>query len=67
MAHNVTAYAGKGSMNRLKEPSTWAGFAALFQLAKLIVPPQYHIVVDGATAMAGALAGVIAEKGSVAK
>ncbi|PJJ17824.1 hypothetical protein CLU90_1004 [Janthinobacterium sp. 67] len=54
-------------MNRLKEPSTWAGFAALFQLAKLIVPTQYHIVVDGATAMAGALAGVIAEKGPVAK
>lgn len=52
-------------MNRLKEPSTWAGLAALFQLAKMIVPPQYHIVVDGATAMAGALAGMIREKGVV--
>lgn len=54
-------------VTRFKEPSTWAGFAALFQLAKLIVPPQYHIVVDGATAVAGALAGVIAEKGPVVK
>ena len=54
-------------MNRLKEASTWAGFAALFQLAKAFVPPQYHTVVDCATAAAGALAGVIAEKGPVAK
>jgi hypothetical protein len=52
-------------MNRLKEASTWAGFAALFQLAKAVVPPQYHIVVDCATAVAGALAGVIREKGLV--
>jgi hypothetical protein len=54
-------------MKRLKEPSTWAGLAALFQLAKAVVPPQYHIVVDCATAMAGALAGVIAEKSAVTK
>lgn len=52
-------------MNRMKEASTWAGFAALFQLAKAFVPPEYHIVVDCATAAAGALAAVIREKGLV--
>lgn len=51
-------------MKRFCEPSTWAGLAALFQLAKTFVPPQYQIFVDGATAVAGALAGVIAEKGA---
>lgn len=51
-------------MKRLYEPSTWAGFAALFQLARAFVPPSYQICIDGATAVAGALAGVIAEKGA---
>jgi len=54
-------------MKRLKEPSTWAGLAALCQAAKLVVPPHYHYLVDGATALAGVLAGVIAEKGAVTK
>ena len=54
----------KNTMNRFTEPSTWAGIAALLQLARAFVPPQYQIVVDGATAMAGALAGVIAERGA---
>lgn len=49
-------------MNRLKEASTWAGFAAVFQMLKVFVPPQYHLVLDGATAVSGALAGVIPEK-----
>lgn len=49
-------------MNRLKEASTWAGFGVLFQMAKMFVPPQYHLVLDGASAVAGALAGVIPEK-----
>jgi hypothetical protein len=51
-------------MNRFKEPSTWAGLAALFQLVRAFVPPQYQVVVDGATAVAGTLAGFIAERGS---
>ena len=54
-------------MNRLKEPSTWAGLAGLVQGAKLFVPPQYHFVVDGASILAGGLAALIAEKGPVAK
>ncbi len=49
-------------MKRFTEPSTWAGLAALFQLARAFVPPQYQICIDGATAVAGALAGIIAEK-----
>jgi hypothetical protein len=57
----------KETMKRLKEPSTWAGLAALCQAAKLVVPPHYHYLVDGATALAGVLAGVIAEKGAVTK
>lgn len=51
-------------MSRLKEPSTWAGIAAIFQMMKAFLPPQYQIVMDGGTAVAGALAGVIAEKGT---
>ncbi|MFZ4878433.1 hypothetical protein ACL9RI_25385 [Janthinobacterium sp. Mn2066] len=50
-------------MNRLKEASTWAGLGVLFQVAKAFLPPQYHICVDGASAVAGALAGVIRDKG----
>jgi hypothetical protein len=41
---------------RLCEPSTWAGLATILQAAKVIVPPQYHLVLDGATAVAGAIA-----------
>lgn len=53
-------------MKRLKEASTWAGIAAILQAAKLLVPPQYHIVIDGATAAAGAVAGMVPEKGAAA-
>jgi hypothetical protein len=49
-------------MKRLTEPSTWAGFAAFLQAAKLLVPPQYHIVLDGGTALAATMAGLIPEK-----
>lgn len=47
---------------RIREPSTWAGFGVLLQMAKSFLPPQYHIILDGATAVAGTLAGVISEK-----
>ncbi|WP_158567972.1 hypothetical protein [Duganella sp. BJB476] len=50
-------------MKRLKEASTWAGFAAILQAAKMFVPPQYHILLDGATAIAGTVAGIVPEKG----
>ena len=49
-------------MNRFTEPSTWAGLATLFQVAKMFVPANLHICLDGATAVAGALAGVMPEK-----
>ncbi len=54
-------------MKRFTEPSTWAGLAALFQMTRAFVPPQYQIFVDGATTVAGALAGFIAEKGARAE
>ncbi len=52
-------------MKRLKEPSTWAGLAALFQLLKAVTPPQYHVIVDGATAVAGGLAVNLRERVAV--
>lgn len=49
-------------MKRLKEASTWAGIAAILQAAKLLVPPQYHVAVDGLTVLAGTVAGIVPEK-----
>lgn len=49
-------------MKRLTEASTWAGFAAIFQALKIVVPPQYHMLLDGATAMAGTVAAGVPEK-----
>lgn len=51
-------------MKRFTEPSTWAGFGVLFQTLKAFLP-QYAIYLDGASVIAGGLAGVIAEKGRV--
>lgn len=48
-------------MNRLKQPSTWAGLAALLQLAKMFAP-EYAGVIDGLTAAAGSAAVVMNEK-----
>ena len=42
--------------NRLKEPSTWAGIAAVLQGLKLVMPPQWHAVLDGITIAAGGVA-----------
>jgi hypothetical protein len=53
-------------MDRLKEASTWAGFGVMFQACKLFVPAQFHIYLDGASAVAGALAGVVPEKAKAA-
>jgi hypothetical protein len=52
-------------MDRFFEPSTWAGLGVLFQTFKAFVPPSAHIWVDGATAVAGTLAGVMRERGGV--
>lgn len=48
-------------MNRLQEPSTWAGFAALFQMFAAFVPPQYALPLHAITVVAGTLATVMAE------
>lgn len=52
-------------MKRLFEPSTWAGLAVLIQGAKIVVPPHWHIVVDGLSSAAGGLAVALREKGQV--
>lgn len=49
---------------RLKEPSTWAGFATLFQVGAAFAP-QFAFPLHCATVLAGALAGLIAERGAV--
>lgn len=49
---------------RLNEPSTWAGFAAVFQGLKLIVPPQWHQYLDGGTVMAGTIAAAKGDPGT---
>lgn len=51
-------------MKRLKEASTWAGFAALFQMGSAILP-AHAALFHGATVLAGTLAGLIAERGQV--
>lgn len=50
-------------MNRLKEASTWAGIAAIFQVLKSFVPAEKAIILDGLTAVAGTIAGFVPEKG----
>lgn len=50
-------------MNRFKEPSTWAGFAAFFQIAANFLPPQYAWIAHVATAAAGAVAVKMPEAG----
>jgi hypothetical protein len=46
---------------RLSEPSTWAAIGILFQIVKVNVPPQYHAVVDCASGLLAAAAGVTPE------
>lgn len=47
---------------RLSEPSTWAGLAALLQVAKAFFPLQ-AVILDGLTAAAGSFAMALPEKG----
>lgn len=49
-------------MNRIQEPSTWAGLATIFQAFKFVLP-QYAMVIDFATAAAGGVAMVLREGG----
>lgn len=50
-------------MNRFKQPSTWAGLAAILQALKALLP-QHAMVIDALTVVAGGVAGVVNEKGA---
>ena len=49
-------------MNRIIEPSTWAGIAAMLEAVKFLMP-QYAAVVVGVQAIAGGVAMVLRERG----
>lgn len=49
-------------MNRLKQPSTWAGIATFFQLVSKFVP-QYSAIADGITGLASGLAVYLNDHG----
>ncbi len=49
-------------MNRIKEPSTWAGLAVLFQVLKAFLPPSSQIYADALSAGAGAIAVKLPEQ-----
>lgn len=46
--------------NRLKEPSTWAGFAAVLEAVKFVLP-QYAALIIGAQTVLGGVAVVMRE------
>ncbi len=48
---------------RIKEPSTWAGLAGIFQ-ALAFAFPAHAAVLNGLTAVAGAVAAKLPEGGS---
>ncbi|MYM39668.1 hypothetical protein [Duganella qianjiadongensis] len=50
-------------MQRLKEPSTWAGFGILFQALKTLAP-HYAPVFDSLSFVAGTVAAAVTEKGA---
>ena len=49
-------------MNRINEPSTWAGLAAILQALQFLFP-QYALAINAATAALGGVAVVMREKG----
>lgn len=51
-------------MKRLTEASTWAGIGVMAQVLASLAPGQYGFYMHGLSAVAAALAGVIAEKGN---
>lgn len=48
---------------RLTEPSTWAGFAAILETLKLLMP-QWSGVITGLQAIAGGVAVLARERGA---
>ena len=51
-------------MNRLREPSTWAGIAALTQALAVLIPLQWQWIAHTVTAAAGTAAIKLREGGS---
>ncbi len=49
-------------MNRLTEPSTYAGLGLFIQSAKLFLGPSYHPYIDALSAACGAFAVKLPEK-----
>lgn len=51
-------------MKRLKEPSTWAGFAAIAAMLSSALPGNAGIVAGGVAAVCGSLAAYLQEGGN---
>lgn len=52
-------------LNRLREPSTWAGVGVLLGLFGInLAPETAHVFINGGVGLAGLLAVVIGEKRS---
>lgn len=49
-------------MNRLQEPSTWAGLGVLLAQAGKLLFPEFGLIFDGLAAVAGGAAVVVKEK-----
>lgn len=49
-------------LDRIKEPSTWAGIGVLFQVLKAFIPPHAGIYADALSAGAAAIAGALPER-----
>lgn len=50
-------------INRVSEPSTWAGVAAILQALAFFFP-QYAVLINSATVLAGCAAGAMPERGN---
>jgi hypothetical protein len=50
-------------IERIKEGSTWAGFAAVLQGLKLVFP-AHSAILDGLTMISGSVAAIIPDKGA---
>lgn len=51
------------TFGRLREPSTYVGFAACLELVKVLAP-QYSVVIAGVQAAAGGIAVAMRESGN---
>ena len=52
-------------MSRLHEPSTFAGLAGVAQALKAVLPPQWHLYLDGLSLFAGSVAVAKRDPGNV--